>query len=339
MVNQARLQARLMQARPLFREALPRLLRRKNVVACGLGFKQVGGQWTDELSIVVSVERKVPKAQLTPDDLIPAQVDGVPTDVQQTGRFYALAIDPRGRYRPAQPGLSVGHYLITAGTLGYLVRRGEAYFILSNNHVLANANAAQIGDPILQPAPLDGGKVEGDRIATLSDFVPLDFGEAEAEHPLLEMIAALLNALAALFGSSVRLKATRLTAEGNRMDAALARLDSPDLVIPGWPEIGRQQGLAEPQLGARVRKFGRTTGYTTGIVRQVDVAVNVDYHGRTAHFVDQVMTDPMSAGGDSGSAVLDSAGRAVGLLFAGSEVATLFTPLDRILEHFRVELV
>ena len=339
MANQAQLQAQLMNARAIFRQALPRLLRRRNVVACGLGFKQVGGEWTDELSLVVSVERKLPKEQLTPDDLIPPQVDGLPTDVQQTGRFRALTLDPRRRYRPAQPGLSVGHYLVTAGTFGYLVRRGEALFILSNNHVLANTNAAQIGDPILQPARLDGGTVEQDRIAALSDFVRLDFGEQEADHPLLEMIASLLNALAALFGSSVRLRATRLSAEGNLMDAALARVDDPNLVIPGWPEIGRQLGQAEPQLGMEVQKFGRTTGYTRGIVRQVDVAVNVEYQGRTAHFVDQVMTDPMSAGGDSGSAILDRQGHAVGLLFAGSEAATLFTPIARILEHFRVELV
>ncbi len=339
MANQAQLQAQLMNARAAFRRALPHLLRRRNVVACGLGFKRVGGEWTDELSLVVSVERKLPKEQLTADDLIPAQVDGLRTDVQQTGRFRALALDPRGRYRPAQPGLSVGHYLVTAGTFGYLVRRDEALFILSNNHVLANTNAAQAGDPVLQPARLDGGTVGRDRIAALSDFVPLDFGEQQADHPLLELIAALLNALAALFGSSARLQATRLSAGENRMDAALARVDAPDLVIPGWPEIGQQQGLAEPQLGMEVQKFGRTTGYTTGIIRQVDVAVNVEYQGRTAHFVDQVMTDPMSAGGDSGSAILDRQGRAVGLLFAGSDAATLFTPLDRILEHFRVELV
>ncbi len=339
MANQVQLQAQLRRARTIFRQAVPHLLRRRNVVACGLGFKQVGGEWTDELSLVVSVERKLPKEQLTSDDLIPAQVDGLPTDVQQTGRFRALEINPRGRYRPAQPGLSIGHYLVTAGTFGYLVRRGEELFILSNNHVLADTNAAQIGDPILQPARLDGGTVERDRIAALSEFVPLDFGETEADHPLLELIAALLNALASLFGSSVRLQATRLSAGENRMDAALARVDDPSLVVPGWPEIGEQRGLAEPQLGMEVQKFGRTTGYTTGIVRQVDVAVNVEYQGRTAHFVDQVMTDSMSAGGDSGSAILDGEGHAVGLLFAGSDAATLFTPLDRILEHFHVDLV
>ena len=331
--------SQLVIAQAVFRQVMPALLRRKHVVACGLGFKQVGGVWTDKLSIVVSVEKKMPPEHLSPDDLIPAAVDGLPTDVQQTGRFRALAFDPRARHRPAQPGLSVGHYLVTAGTFGYLVRREGALFILSNNHVLANANEAARGDPVLQPAPLDGGKVESDRIAALDDFVPLDFGEQEAEHPLLELVAALVNALAAIFGSDVRLRAARFAQAGNVMDAALARVDDAALVTAGWPQIGSAAGYAEPELGMPVQKFGRTSGYTQGVVRQVDVAVNVDYHGRTAHFVDQVMTDPMSAGGDSGSAILDMERRAVGLLFAGSEAATLFTPLPRILEHFRVELV
>jgi hypothetical protein len=46
------------------------------------------------------------------------------------------------RHRPLKIGTSIGHFAITAGTLGCFVRkRGEkGLHILSNNHVLANEN-------------------------------------------------------------------------------------------------------------------------------------------------------------------------------------------------------
>ncbi len=55
---------------------------------------------------------------------------------------------------------------MTAGTLGCLVKKDHEYYILSNNHVLANENEAYMGDPILQPDPYDGEDLE-DRIAYL----------------------------------------------------------------------------------------------------------------------------------------------------------------------------
>jgi len=67
--------------------------------------------------------------------------------------------------RPAPGGWSVGHFAITAGTIGtgvYDILPGGSvhpprpglgmplpFYILSNNHVLANSNGANIGDPIL----------------------------------------------------------------------------------------------------------------------------------------------------------------------------------------------
>ncbi len=47
----------------------------------------------------------------------------------------------------------------------------------------------------------------------------------------------------------------------------------------------------------------------------------------------------MSAPGDSGSIVLDTQNHAVGLLFAGSDVATLINPIKPVLQALSVELV
>ena len=56
-----------------------------------------------------------------------------------------------------------------------------------------------------------------------------------------------------------------------------------------------------------------------------------------ARFTGQVLTEAMSQGGDSGSLVVDGTeNKAVGLLFAGSPVATVFTPIDAVLVALNV---
>ena len=65
------------------------LLRKTNVVAVGVGFRTRGGQPTPEVCIVVSVTTKVPAAQLTRGDRLPASIDGVPIDVVETGAIRA----------------------------------------------------------------------------------------------------------------------------------------------------------------------------------------------------------------------------------------------------------
>ena len=66
-----------------------KLLHKRNVVGVGIGLRQRAGQMTDEVCIVVSVSHKVPLAQLAPRDVIPAILEGVPIDVQETGQFRA----------------------------------------------------------------------------------------------------------------------------------------------------------------------------------------------------------------------------------------------------------
>ena len=65
----------------------------------------------------------------------------------------------------------------------------------------------------------------------------------------------------------------------------------------------------------------------------------MDYNGRMATFTNQLMASGMSAGGDSGSAILDEDGLVVGLLYAGSGQATLINPIQTVLNLLKVELV
>ena len=182
------------------------LLGKSNVVGVGLGYKISRGVNTGELALVVSVARKVASDVLSAKDMVPRSLDSVKTDVVETGVLRAFDLGPRDRWRPVvPPGVTIGHYRITAGTFGCLVRRGEERFILSNNHVLADINAGEEGDAILQPGPSDGGTAD-DRVATLADYVPIDFGTAPAECPIAGFSADLLNVIAGAFGSSHRLK-------------------------------------------------------------------------------------------------------------------------------------
>lgn len=66
------------------------LLRLPYVVGVGLGYRQVGGQPTGEVAIVVSVSRKVPASELRPGQAVPARLEGVPVDVVETGTLHAL---------------------------------------------------------------------------------------------------------------------------------------------------------------------------------------------------------------------------------------------------------
>ena len=50
------------------------------------------------------------------------------------------------------------------------------------------------------------------------------------------------------------------------------------------------------------------------------------------------MAGAMSAGGDSGSAVLDGSGRVVGLLFAGSESTTIINRIQNVMEALSVSI-
>lgn len=314
------------------------LLARTNVVAAGVGYKITGGSKTSALSIVCSVTKKVASSQLSSKDLVPATLEGMPTDVIETGVIRALQ-SPTEKHRPAPGGVSIGHRDITAGTLGCLVKKDGRSVILSNNHVLANSNAAEIGDPILQPGPYDGGRYPEDHIADLEQFVPINIGGLPSECPIATGTAGFLNSIARLFGSNVQLQAIDRQQTENLVDAAIARPLNPEDVKDEILQIGTIQGAAEGILGMAIKKSGRTTGLTTGEIQQVDVTVNVQYgEGQIAQFTDQLMAGAMSQGGDSGSTVLDESNHLVGLLFAGSDTTTIMNRIQNVFSALGVSL-
>jgi hypothetical protein len=255
------------------------------------------------------------------------------------GAAVAQAQSTKDRWRPTiPPGVSIGHVAVTAGTFGCLVQRGGDLFILSNNHVLANVNTAQPGDAIIQPGRYDGG-IADDEVATLAGYIPLDFGGGRASCNVATGVEKTLNKVAEILGSSHRLIAYNTSPGENLVDAALARPLNPDQFVPDILKIGRPKGVREATLGTSIQKTGRTTDHTQGRITQIDVTISVDYNGRMATFINQFVATGMSAGGDSGSAILDEDRYLVGLLFAGSGTATLINPMQTVLELLDAQIV
>jgi len=66
------------------------LMSKKNVVGVGIGFREKGGQVTDQMALIVSVTKKLPGGKVSAADLIPIEIEGVPVDVKEVGEIRAL---------------------------------------------------------------------------------------------------------------------------------------------------------------------------------------------------------------------------------------------------------
>ncbi len=318
------------------------ILSKPNVVGVGYGYKDKAGKRTDELCVIALVRVKLPKSSLKQDELVPPTFDGVSTDVVQVGEIRALQ-SRTDRWRPAPGGVSIGHYQITAGTLGTMVRDATTgqRLILSNNHVLANSNAAQIGDTVVQPGSIDGGHAISDKIAELERFVPIEFTSEPSDCGIANWVADAANFVARLLSSRSKLIPVRENpAAINQVDAAVARpVDDAD-ISNEILDIGEVSGTAEATLAMGVRKSGRTTAFTTGTITVLEATIDVNYgEGRKARFEGQIVSTPMSQGGDSGSLLVAAESlQAVGLLYAGSDQVTIFNPIDEVLAALKIEL-
>lgn len=316
------------------------LLDQPGVVGLGVGYKRDHGAQTDNLSVVVLVEKKKPVAALLDGELIPQRIKNIPTDVQEVGYIRALQ-SRKSKWRPAPGGVSIGHYKITAGTFGTVVtEKGTGiHLILSNNHVLANTNDATLGDPIYQPGPADGGKPV-DTIGSLYNFVPIDFGEeGGGDCFLADYYQRFGNWFAGLTGSRHRLSTKKINPQAvNYVDAALAIPNNQGDIEDRIIDVGKIEGHEEAVLNMAIAKSGRTTEYTVGNITMVHSTVKVDYGGgRIATLQDQIISGYMSAGGDSGSLMYNlETMKAVGLLFAGSDRVTIYNPIKRVLDALHV---
>ena len=333
-----------METREIKKKYEGELLRKGNVLGVMTGYKIRGEEKTDELSVICMVEKKLEKDKLSKRDFVPETLEDTPTDVIEVGKIRALQGN-KDRLRPCPMGTSGGHYLITAGTNGELLKdKGTGKICIgTNNHVAANSNEAELGDAYLQPGPYDGGKVPDDIIGQLFRFIPIEFVDSPSQCSFARFIGSLYNIPAKLLGRKTRLRPVLAYPEFNLVDAAMVEVNSDD-VLAKILDIGIPKGTREAELDMLVQKSGRTTSHTVdGLITGIDATIGpVSYGtGKSAYFRDQIVIskEGFSAGGDSGSLVLDMEGYAVGKLFAGSENTTIANNIQNYLELLDAELV
>ena len=320
------------------------LLSCSHVVGVGFGPKRKQGEKIGEKAIVILVDQKVPKDELPNKDIVPQKLGSYKTDVVEIGKLEFLGAR-RKRVRPAQPGVSIGHYKISAGTLGAVVRdkRSGQPLILSNNHVLANLSngrdgRAQTGDSILQPGKYDNGLQSEDVIAYLERFIPIYSGMGSSSCPLAALAESVVNNVLHFFRPDYSFKLYKEKPK-NSVDCALAKPINDDILKEEILGIGEIAGTADYEIGTNVKKSGRTTGVTTGKIKVIDTTVEINMsETESAVFENQFITDPMSSPGDSGSVVLNKENKAVGLLFAGSGYASVCNDIHLVCDALDIRL-
>lgn len=228
-----------------------------------------------------------------------------------------------------------------SGTLGSLIQdeNGRQY-LLSNNHVLARSDHAEVGDTVVQPGLIDNNCTpSGDGpgaapVAALTAWLPLRSPQTNAD-----------AAIAQVGSHTVSLNGSVLELGTRQSDGTLAAAP------PGISSTGGKGENATLEL--RVAKSGRTTGLTCGRVTALDLDVSVDYYRDCAEtkpymtkiFSDQIALsgDRFSDAGDSGSLIVDTANaEPVGLLFAGGIDTSgvshgIASPAPDVLNELRIQ--
>jgi len=190
-----------------------------------------------------------------------------------------------------------------SGTIGYFCRRRQKWrrspdvLMLSNSHVFADLEKGRVDehDLIVQPSPGEPGSNRA--VGMLVDYSTLEFDDITKK---------------------------------NHVDAAIAKLWNAHPHDPVIPFVGFVKGYVankDVELGEAVQKFGRTTGFTKGLVSSIYLDIWIQYArtGHAAYFADQILIEPDSprfakfvAPGDSGSLLVSATQEAVGLIFAGT---------------------
>ena len=87
--SNAKLQRSIEKAQAVKEAHAEEIMSKANVVGVGVGFCQKGGIRTDTVGLVVMVNKKIPGANLAPEDLLPEVIDGIPVDIQEVGEIKA----------------------------------------------------------------------------------------------------------------------------------------------------------------------------------------------------------------------------------------------------------
>jgi hypothetical protein len=247
------------------------LLKLPGVTGVGVGYREKGGQQTDEYTIRVYVEHKRPLNEVPVESRIPPEIGGFKTDVIEKGHDALIGLEGVHQ-RPIAGGLEITRGTLSGGAgsvccfVNKRTKTAHGYEIGADVYMLTAAH-------VLDPAHLGGA--DGDAVY-------------QPKWPDLCAAKADLNW---------------------DNDAGLARLGQGVTwknEIYGVGPIDPQFLADSAVIGQTVRKQGRTTELTTGQVTDISYTSESKQLGRT--FNDLLLIRPTSTGqfceeGDSGGPV------------------------------------
>jgi endonuclease G len=296
--------------RSYVRTKAAQLLADPNISSVGIGRKQTAGKADGALAIQFTVNSKVAPEQVEGIGSTPIpehiEIDGVavPTDVIERSykpSYIAVQIeakDPRKvRADTVVPGLSVGNRFTTAGTIGAFVRDRTSGAVV----LLSNWHVLHGGQAQVGADIVQPGRHDDNRVDrnVMGTLLRSHLGPAGD------------CAIASVFGRA-------LSGEVMGLGVSVDR-------------------IADPEIGDRVVKSGRTTAVTRGRVVRIEVNTKMSYPDGVSAVVggfeigideDAVPLErEISRGGDSGAAWLAVArgkptGVMLGLHFAGDAEGT-----------------
>ncbi|HYR91490.1 MAG TPA: hypothetical protein VE422_45980 [Terriglobia bacterium] len=266
-----------------------------NVLSVGVGTKQIAGAATDTWCVSVSVRTKVSADQLPAAALIPSSIDGVPTDVTETGEIGPLMIDPKdgidsyelNTYRPLRGGIKLGTaWASTAGiepnlkgmgTLGCIVLTNETpphHVALTNWHVVFDVLPhGPVGQPHADPGSTCCGSTE--MIGNVYKIAQDTFTPPAPN--ILPVDAALCSLTDGLKWVAAQGTAGRGTSSPTDPMASIRDL---------------KQTTPAPPPNLAVKKRGARTGLTTGTISNFSTAKTITVGARTFNGFDMTATSP-----------------------------------------------
>jgi hypothetical protein len=320
-----------MQTLKRLAEAREVLSGKKNVFDVGISYKTTDGKTTNQLSLVVYVFEKQSPEQLSEDDMIPTEIKGIPTDVRVVP-VYDEQVTYTDKVRPCKGGTQLG-FSNWMGTLGcFATRRTDGSWVMLSNHHVMFADTGKEGDPVYQPTHGSGNPIghviHGKRakIGNINDRALVDAAIASVDPGDMADEVLVKNQVWTI-GELTNTTPRQYSETDGPVNGVAPNIFTED-------EAGRKI-WAPIEMDAHVRKVGRTTGKTYGIITGIGVPSGVRVkNSEPAQFRwyrDQIeikfadpdkgfVLDPLkrfSNEGDSGSAILDDQNRLVGLLFSG----------------------
>ncbi|WP_339711909.1 hypothetical protein [uncultured Kriegella sp.] len=301
-----------------------------NVVDVAIGLKETSGELTEEIVFQIFVKEKLGDSDLKASEVIPKTIKGHKTDVVIVPK--AKKRDDTSEHRPIKGGIQISNGKGHVGTLGCFgrLKSDNSLVLLSNEHVLYS-DGAVAGEKIGQPNVVKNcccccAYVEGEIGTILSP----SFNNSTVDCAIASIDAGIATDIIL----------------NNSMTTTEIEMDGTDTAV----------------VGDLVRKIGRTSGFTNGIVNSIN--------GVTSSMTGQIFIRPVASetftegtngkrafsdGGDSGSIIVDESNNIIGLLWGGdpnsftvdetyachindvlnafrnggSEIDLVFTPADR----------